>query len=224
MTPEKASPLIKLLLDLGPLAVFFLAFSYGHALAQLSFIRSFLSPLLGEEALTGSSGPLFVATVFFLIFTLLSLVLSWVLLHHLPHMTLITAVVVLIFGGLTLWLHSETFIKMKPTIVNVTFASILIFGLLRGQSYLKFLMGEVMPLSDLGWIGFTKRWVGYFLFLACFNELIWRTQSTEFWITTKTFIIPLFTLTFVISQVAFLNRHTLKEPELQTEPVPNSGE
>ena len=221
MSKNGTSPIAKLLLDLGPLAVFFLSFSYGQALLTLPVVSSPLTTLVGEKALHGASGPLFVATAFFLLATTLSLGLSWYFLRHLSHMTLITAVVVVVFGGLTLWLHNETFIKMKPTIVNATFAFILLIGLLRGRSYLKFLMGEVLPLTDTGWTIFTQRWVAYFIFLATFNEVIWRTQTTEFWITTKTFVFPLFTLTFIMLQLSLLSRHAILESELQPETVKN---
>ena len=132
---------------------------------------------------------------------------SWMLTRHLPRMALVTAVVVAVFGGLTLWLQDETFIKMKPTIVNGIFGAILAVGLVQGRSYLKYLMGEAVPLDDAGWMIFTRRWVAFFAFMACLNEAVWRTQTTDFWVTFKTFSgVPL-TLLFLASQVPLLQRH-----------------
>ena len=122
-------------------------------------------------------------------------------------MAVVTAVVVTIFGGLTLWLQDETFIKMKPTIVNGIFALILGFGVLQGRSYLKYLMGEAMPLTDEGWMIFTKRWIAFFIFLGILNEVVWRTQTTEFWVSFKTFANLPLTIAFMALQIPFLQRH-----------------
>jgi len=123
----------------------------------------------------------------------------------------VTGIVVAVFGGLTLWLQDETFIKMKPTIVNIIFAVILGFGVAKGRSYLKYLMGSTMPLDDEGWMIFTRRWVVFFLCMAVLNELIWRTQTTEDWVTFKTFgSLPL-TFAFLAFQWPLLKRHMVEE-------------
>jgi intracellular septation protein len=210
---QKMNPLVKLLLEIGPLAVFFLTFRYGEEIMANPSMFSALEAITGAEALRGQSGPILVATAFFMVAITISLTVSWLLTRSLPRMAVVTAVVVAVFGGLTLWLQDETFIKMKPTIVNGIFALILGFGLLQGRSYLKYLMGEVMPLDDEGWMIFTRRWVMFFIFLAILNEVIWRTQSTDFWVSFKTFANLPITLVFMAFQFPLLKRHSLEEAE-----------
>jgi intracellular septation protein len=211
MTKENMNPLLKLLLEIGPLGVFFLTFRYGRALLEIPAIRGLLDMVIGAEALDGPSGPLFVATIFFMVVIIAALAVSWWLTRHLPRMAVVTGIVVAIFGGLTLWLQDETFIKMKPTIVNGTFAVILGFGLFKGRSYLKYLMGETMPMDNEGWMIFTQRWVMFFIFMGALNEIIWRSQTTEFWITFKTFgSLPL-TFVFLALQWPLLKRHMIEE-------------
>jgi intracellular septation protein len=189
------SPALKLALELGPLAVFFGAFQWFKGAPVELFGRSYEGVVM--------------ATVFFVPAILISLALSWRLTRQLPKMAVVTAVVVVVFGGLTLALNDATFIKMKPTIVNGLFALALGVGLLQGRSYLKLLLGEALPLSDAGWMIFTRRWALFFLFLAVLNEVIWRTTSTEFWVGFKTFgNLPL-TLAFMASQWPMLKRHGL---------------
>jgi len=206
-------PLLKLVLDLGPLLVFFGSFQYARRLLDHPSVYGLLEPILGEKALAGHSGPIFVATAAFMVAIAVALVLSWWLLRHLPRMSIMPAVVVAVFGGLTLWLQDDTFLKMKPTILYCTFAAILGFGLLRGRSYLKYLMDSAMALDDEGWMKFTRRWAVFFLGMAVLNEAVWRTQSTETWVTFKTFgALPL-TFAFVISQLPLLKRHAVEESE-----------
>jgi intracellular septation protein len=99
---------------------------------------------------------------------------------------------------------------MKPTIVNGIFAFILGLGILQGRSYLKYLMGEALPLSDEGWMIFTRRWIGFFVFLAILNEAVWRTQTTEFWVSFKTFANLPLTLAFMVAHIPFLQRHSIE--------------
>jgi intracellular septation protein len=211
MNAKNENPLLKLLLDIGPLAVFFLSFRYARPLLENQTVYGLLEPVIGAEALAGQSGPLFVATAFFMVAILISLKVSWWKTRHIPRMALVTAVVVAVFGGLTLWLQDETFIKMKPTIVYCTFAIILGFGLMRGRSYLKSLMGMAMPLDDAGWMIFTRRWVAFFLCMAVLNEAVWRSQPTETWVAFKTFgALPL-TFVFLAFQWPLLKRHMVEE-------------
>ena len=211
MKENTAPPLLKLLLDIGPLAVFFATFRFGRTLLEMPAIYGLLEPLTGAEALAGQGGPLFVATAFFMVVILVALGVSWWLTRHIPRMTLVTAVMVGLFGGLTLWLQDETFIKMKPTIVYCIFAAILGFGLLRGRSYFKALMGMAMPLDDAGWMKFTRRWVAFFIGMALLNEAVWRSQPTEVWVTFKTFgALPL-TFIFLAFQWPLLKRHMIEE-------------
>jgi len=208
-TPKPIHPLLKLVLEIGPLAVFFLGFRYGAEIAANPVLFGWLETLIGADVLNGQSGPVFVATVLFMVAIAVSLVVSWLLTRSLPKMAVVTGIVVAVFGGLTLWLRDESFIKMKPTIVNGIFALILGFGLVQGRSYLKYLMGEALPLSDLGWMIFTRRWVVFFIFLAALNEAIWRTQTTEVWVNFKTFANLPLTLAFVAAHWSFLRKHSV---------------
>ncbi|MEM7057366.1 MAG: septation protein A [Pseudomonadota bacterium] len=205
---QEINPVLKLLLEIGPLAVFFLTFRYGEDILANPMLFSGLEMATGSDALRGQSGPVFVATASFMVAIAVSLTASWFLTRSLPKMAVVTAFVVVIFGGLTLWLQDETFIKMKPTIVNGIFALILGFGLLQGRSYLKYLMGDALPLTDQGWMIFTGRWVMFFIFLAILNEIVWRTQTTEDWVTFKTFANLPLTLAFVAFHWPFLQRHS----------------
>ncbi len=211
MTTKNLNPLLKLLLEIGPLGAFFLSFRFGHELLEIPAVHGLLESLTGPEALAGPSGPLFVATACFMVAIAVSLSASWHLTRHLPRMAVVTGIVVAIFGGLTLWLQDETFIKMKPTIVNSVFAVILGYGVAKGRSYLKYLMGSAMQMDDEGWLIFTRRWVVFFIFMAALNELIWRTQTTEIWVAFKTFgSLPL-TFVFLALQWPLLKRHMVEE-------------
>ncbi|QIE57508.1 septation protein A [Pikeienuella piscinae] len=197
MSTREINPYLRLGLEFGPLAIFFLTY------------RAY-----SDEALTlfgESYEGVVVATIAFIPAILLSLGVSWAMTRHLPRTAAVTAVVVVVFGGLTIWLNDATFIKMKPTIVNLIFAVMLGWGLLRGRSYLKFLMGELLPLTDEGWMAFTRRWALFFLFMAILNEVIWRGFSEDFWVNFKTFGSPVVTLVFMFSQTGLLRRHTPPE-------------
>ncbi|MBY8977236.1 septation protein A [Rhodobacteraceae bacterium NNCM2] len=208
---KEINPLLKMALEIGPLAVFFATFTYGSDLLANPQIFGWLETVIGAEALRGASGPIFAATAAFMVAIAISLTVSWWLTRSLPKMAVVTAVVVAVFGTLTLWLQDDTFIKMKPTIVNGIFAFILLVGLLQGRSYLKTLMGESVPLTDEGWMIFTRRWVAFFIFMAVLNEVIWRTQSTEFWVSFKTFgNLPL-TFLFMVCQYPLLQRYMQEE-------------
>jgi len=211
MEQKTENPLLKMLLEIGPLAVFFLSFRYARPLLENPTVSGLLESLIGAKALAGQSGPLFVATAFFMVAILVSLTVSWWTTRHLPRMAVVTAVVVAVFGGLTLWLQVETFIKMKPTILLGIFPLILGTGLARGRSYLKYLMGSAMPLDDAGWMIFTRRWVGFFVCMALLNEAIWRSQPTETWVAFKTFATLPLTFVFLAFQWPLLKRHMAEE-------------
>ena len=211
MTRPQESPGLKLLLEIGPLAVFFLTFRFARDLLGMPTVAGLLEPVIGTAALAGASGPLFVATAFFMVAIALSLAVSWSRTRHLPRMSVITAIVVALFGGLTLWLQDESFIKMKPTIAYGIFAAILGFGLARGQSYLKYLMDSAMPLDDAGWMIFTRRWALFFVGMAILNEIVWRSQTTELWVAFKTFATLPLTFLFLACQFPLLKRHLVEE-------------
>ncbi|WIJ25513.1 septation protein A [Devosia sp. RR2S18] len=194
---EKAEPevnwdelrpqLIKMSLELGPLIVFFIA---------------------------NARADIFVATAWFMGAMAVSLILSWAILKKIAVMPLVTGVVVLVFGGLTLWLQDDTFIKMKPTITNVLFGSVLLGGLLFGQSLLKYVFGEVYKLRPEGWSKLTFNWGVFFFVLAVINEVLWRNFSTDFWVAFKVWGIMPLTVIFSLSQMSLLNKYApADEPE-----------
>jgi intracellular septation protein len=176
----------KMLLEVGPIAIFFVAVNW--------------------------LGDIFWATGAFMIATVIALTVSRSLFGRIPLMPLISGVLVLVFGALTLWLQEEFFIKIKPTVVNLLFASVLFGGLMAGHSLLRYLFGEVFRLEDRGWRVLTMRWACFFVFLAVVNEIVWRSFSTEFWTAFKLFGIMPITMIFAISQIGLLKRYELPQP------------
>ncbi len=193
------NPVLKLALELGPLLVFFFANARGEWL-----VGRF--PALGDIG-----GPLFVATALFMAATVLSLSVSWALTRTLPIMPLVSGVIVLVFGGLTLWLQDETFIKMKPTIVNTLFGAVLLGGLFFGRSLLGYVFDSAFTLDAEGWRKLTWRWGLFFFFLAIANEVVWRTFSTDTWVAFKVWGIMPITFLFTLSQMPLIMRHTPEE-------------
>ncbi len=198
MSGKKIHPLLKLVLEVGPIAVFFLAYRLAPVAEGLPLEERQLEQIL-------FSTMVFIPTI------LVALAASWLLTRHLPKMAVITAVVVVIFGGLTLILRDDTFVKMKPTILYCLFAGILGFGLLRGQSYLKYLMDELIPMRDEGWLKFTTRFVVFYLALAALNELVWRVYGTDAWVNFRTFVLPLANFGFVMAQVPLFQRYAVSD-------------
>lgn len=154
---------------------------------------------------------LMAATLAIMIATVVALVLSFAIERRLPPMPLVTAVVVGVFGGLTLWLEDETFFKMKPTIVQLLFAAILFGGLLFKRPLLKPLLAAVWPLDEAGWTKLSLRYACFFVAMAALNEVVWRTQSTDFWVNFKVFGILVLTFIFVAAQIYFMRGHMLPE-------------
>ncbi|MEM5583445.1 septation protein A [Roseibium sp. AS2] len=198
-TRKELSPLLKLALELGPLGVFFLFNARGEQITA-SF------PVL--EAV---GKPIFLATAAFMVAITISLVVSLWLTRRLPIMPLVSGVVVLVFGALTLWLHDELFIKLKPTIVNCLFGSILLGGLLFGKALLGYVFDSAFRLTDEGWRKLTFRWGVFFFVLAIVNEVVWRSFSTDFWVSFKVFGIMPITILFTLSQLPLIQKHALVE-------------
>jgi intracellular septation protein len=201
------SPGLRLLLDLGPLLVFFAANMRPALFAPL------LTPLLPDALLTGERAGIFVATAVFIPAILAALAVSFALTRHLPVMPVVTAIIVVVFGGLTLLLQDETFIKLKPTIIYVLFGVALLGGLLFGKSLLGMVFDSVFHLTDEGWRKLTLRWGVFFLALAVLNEIVWRNFSTDTWVTLKVFgFLPL-TLLFAMAQFPLLQKHLVPETD-----------
>ena len=158
---------------------------------------------------------LFVATGAFMVAIVAAMIASYVVVRHVPIMAIVTAVIVLVFGTLTLVLHDETFIKVKPTIIYGLFAAILGGGLLFGRSFIAILFNQMFNLTPKGWRILTMRWALFFLGMAVLNEIIWRTQSTDFWVAFKAFgAVPL-TMVFAISQMPVIKRYHLEPATLE---------
>ncbi len=180
------NPALKLVLDIGPLVLFFA-----------------INAKLGIYAATG----VFMAAV------LIALAVSYVLTKHIAIMPVVTAIVVLIFGGLTLVLHNDTFIKLKPTIIYALFAGALFAGLAFRKPLLGIVFDSVFDLSEEGWRRLTWRWALFFVFLAVLNEIVWRTQTTDFWVSFKLFgVVPL-TLLFGALQYPLLQKYSIGEKQ-----------
>jgi intracellular septation protein len=201
------NPTVKLVLDLGPLLVFFLANSRPALFAPL------LKPFLSDALLTGEHAGIFTATAIFIPTVVLALAIGYALTRHLPLMPLITAIIVIVFGGLTLFFQNETFIKLKPTIIYVLFGAALLVGLAFGKSLLGLVFDSVFHLTAEGWRRLTLRWALFFLALAVLNEFVWRTMSTDAWVTFKVFgVVPL-TFVFAALQYPLLQKYAAPEPE-----------
>jgi intracellular septation protein len=198
------NPWLKLALEMGPLILFFFANSRPALFTPL------IAPLL-PESMMGEKAGIFVATAVFMVAILVSLAVSYALTRHLPIMAMVTAVIVVVFGSLTLVLHDDTFIKMKPTIVYLLFAGTLLGGLWFNKPFLAIVFDAVFHLTDEGWRKLTLRWAIFFLALAVLNEIIWRTQTTDFWVSFKVFgVVPL-TFIFAALQYPLLQKYSTEE-------------
>jgi intracellular septation protein len=179
------NPALKLVLDLGPLLIFFAA---------------------------NSRFGIFAATGAFMAAIVIALAVAYALTRHLPIMPLVTAIVVVVFGTLTLVLHDELFIKVKPTIIYVLFGFVLLLGLAFGKSLLGVVFDSVFHFTEEGWRKLTLRWALFFLMLALLNEIVWRTQTTDVWVGFKVFgVVPL-TFLFAALQYPLLTKYAAPEP------------
>lgn len=198
------NPLLKLILDIGPLGLFVFANMRPHLFLPL------VQPIL-PAAVVGERAGIFVATAVFMVAIVAALAVSYALTRRLPVMAIVTAIIVIVFGSATLLFHDETFIKLKPTIIYVLFAVTLLGGLAFNKPLLAMVFDSVFSLTDEGWRKLTTRWGVFFLFLAVLNEIIWRTQSTDFWVNFKLFgFIPL-TILFTMAQLPLMQKHALPE-------------
>jgi intracellular septation protein len=191
------SPALKQALELGPTVVFFLIYMW---------IRDDTFTIAG----TAYSG-FIVAALVFIPIILGSIAALWYLTGTISRMQIFTAFMVLFFGGLTAWFNDERFFKMKTTIVYSCMAGLLAIGLLRGQSWLKFVLGEVLPMRDEGWMILTRRLCAAFAALAVANELVWRNLSNDAWVTIETFGFPVALAAFLFLQIFTLQKYIIED-------------
>lgn len=197
-TPNAPGAGARLLIDLGPLVVFFAA--------------NFFAPV-------PDSLKIFVATGAFMIAMMIAMLISQIRYRHISPLLWFSGLMVVVLGGLTIWLHNETFIKIKPTIYYVIVAALLVFGMYTGRNLLKMVLGTAYPgLSDRGWQLLTRNWAGFFAVMAVLNEVVWRTQTTDFWVGFKLWFFLPATFLFAAANVPMLMRHGLALDEAKEEP------
>ena len=176
--------IFKLLIDIGPLAVFFVFYTRSD-------LKTAILPLM--------------------IATMIAVLFSYIIEKKIPIMPTVGAAIILIFGGLTIYFDNETFFKMKPTIINILFAGILYGGIILNKSLLRYLLGAALKLQDEGWDILTKRWIGFFIALAILNEIIWRTQTTDMWVNFKVFGILPITFIFTLTQFSTIKKYQIED-------------
>ena len=174
----------KLIIDIGPLAVFFIFYTRTD-------LQSAILP--------------------FMIATIIAVLFSYTMEKKIPVMPTVGAIIILIFGGLTIYFDNDVFFKMKPTIINLLFAVILYGGIVLKKPLLKYLLGAALKLQDKGWSILTKRWIVFFVALAILNEIIWRTQSTDIWVNFKVFGILPITFIFTITQFSVIKKYQIND-------------
>ena len=187
------TPRLNAAIEYGPLGVFLVAYFVGNR---------FLDDV----------GAILAATAAIMAATVVALSVAWFVQHRVPKVPLVSGVLLMLFGGLTLWLQDPVFIKMKPTIVYLLFSAILLGGLAMRRPLLKPLLGSAWQLDDPGWRKLTVRFGLFFMSMAGLNELVWRTQSTDFWVSYKVFGTMALILVFTMLQISLIHRHTI-EPE-----------
>jgi len=197
MSEKQVNPALRGALEYGPIILFFAAYT---------FLKDQTFMVAGTEY----SGFVAVTAMFIPVLVLATLAM-WKLTGHLSKMQIVTLVLVIGFGGLSIWFNDERFFKMKPTMIYLLFAGLLGFGLMRGESYLEAVMDKALPLERQGWMLLTKRLAVFFLLLAVANEAIWRMMSTDAWVNFKTFGLPAATFGFFMSQAGLFKRFGTEE-------------
>lgn len=174
----------KILIDIGPLAIFFIFYTRGD-------LKSAILP--------------------FMLATVIAVLFSYIIEKKIPIMPTVGASIILVFGGLTIYFDNEIFFKMKPTIINILFACILYGGEFINKPILKYLLSSTLKLQDIGWSILTKRWISFFIALAILNEIVWRTQSTDLWVSFKVFGILPITFIFTMTQFSLIKKYQVEE-------------
>lgn len=197
MDEKPLNPAVKQVLELGPPIMFFAAYLWMRDQTYL---------VAGTEY-----DGFIVAAAVFVPILLLSIAVLWKLTGKLSRMQVFTAILVIIFGGLTVWFNDERFFKLKTTIVYGLFAVLLGIGLLQGRSYLAWVMSDFLPMAQEGWMKLTRRLTGFFAALAVANEVVWRTMSTDAWVKIETFGFPVLMFVFLWSQIVALQEHFIED-------------
>ena len=174
----------KLLIELGPLVAFFIA---------------------------NWKAGIFWGTGIFMVATAIALSVSWALTRKIAMVPLVSAIFVALFGALTLWLHSELFIKVKVTLINALFGAVLLGGVAMGRSYIKLIMGEAVRLSEEAWRTLSIRWGVFFFAMAGLNEIVWRSFSTDAWVNFKVFGLLPITLVFALANAPYMTKHMIED-------------
>ncbi|MFY0596538.1 MAG: septation protein IspZ [Cognatishimia sp.] len=196
MAGKAINPLLKNALELGPIILFFIGYI---RLRDQNF-------LIGGTEYDG----FIVVTAAFVPLIALSTLILWRLTGHLSKMQIATLILVTVFGGLSVWLNDDRFFKMKPTMIYLLFGGFLGFGILKGRSYLKFVMEEALSMQDEGWMILTKRLSAFFFALAVLNEIVWRTQTTDTWVYFKTFGLSAAVFVFLMTQAGVLTKYAIE--------------
>jgi intracellular septation protein len=184
---SEGSSLMKFLYDYLPLIVFFACYKLSRA-----------------------PNPLITATTYMIITTSIALIIAYALTKRIPMVALVSSIVLGIFGGLTVLLQDDIFIKTKPTIVNLIFAAILFYGFFRKKPFLSYILGEKIKMNNEAWLTLSMRWGLFFIFLAILNEVIWRNFSTDFWVQFKVFGMMTISIIFTVAQVPFMMKEMKK--------------
>ena len=183
----------QIFVDLGPVLIFMLTYNLAHR-----FVAA------GQE--------IYVATGVFIVATLIAVAYAWFVQKRLPPMLIITAAVVCVFGGLTIWLHNDLFIKLKPTIINLLFAGAILGGLAMKQNVWKMMFQSAFPvLPERVWTIFALRWAAFYIFLAIVNEIVWRNFSQAFWVNFKLLGVVPMTFLFMLANIPLLMKHMPKD-------------
>lgn len=199
MAEKQIKPWVKPVLELGPVVLFFVAYTR---------IKDREFTIFGENY-----EGFIVATALFIPVLLLATAILYALTGKLSKMQIFTAVLVVVFGGLGIWFNDERFFKMKPTMIYLLFAGILGFGLIKGQSYLRMVMEGALPMTETGWMILTKRFTLFFFGLAIANEAIWRLMSTDTWVNFKTFGLPIAMFVFIMFQTGLMSKHSSEDAD-----------
>jgi intracellular septation protein len=196
---RKINPLVKTALELGPVLLFFIGFTMTKGQTYL----------IGGSEYSG----FLVMTAALIVMIMITSGIYWALTGTLSRMQILTLVLVVVLGGISVWLKDERFLKMKPTLVYVAFGTILGIGLVRGQSYLSLVMDQALPLQHEGWMILTRRLTAFFFVLAAANEAVWRLMSTEAWVNLETFGTPVVMFAFFMAQARVIDRYSINDDD-----------